>query len=117
MFSHVMVGVSDLDASRKFYDALLGTLPFARLKPPDAEAADVALAARLRHHREVACRVLAIAGDEAEVVPHQRALELLGEAAEDVERRFLVGHEDVAPHRGVGGGDAGEVAEATTTER
>ena len=26
MFSHVMVGVSDLDASRKFYDALLGTL-------------------------------------------------------------------------------------------
>ena len=26
MFSHVMVGVSDLEASRKFYDALLGTL-------------------------------------------------------------------------------------------
>ncbi len=26
MFSHVMVGVSDLEASRKFYDAVLGTL-------------------------------------------------------------------------------------------
>lgn len=26
MFSHVMVGVSDLEKSRRFYDALLGTL-------------------------------------------------------------------------------------------
>lgn len=26
MFSHVMIGVNDLEASRKFYDALLGTL-------------------------------------------------------------------------------------------
>jgi catechol 2,3-dioxygenase-like lactoylglutathione lyase family enzyme len=26
MFSHVMLGVSDLEFSRKFYDALLGTL-------------------------------------------------------------------------------------------
>ena len=26
MFSHVIVGVNDLEASRKFYDALLGTL-------------------------------------------------------------------------------------------
>ncbi|MDO8778462.1 MAG: hypothetical protein Q7K57_59060, partial [Burkholderiaceae bacterium] len=26
MFSHVMVGVSDLEASKKFYDAVLGTL-------------------------------------------------------------------------------------------
>lgn len=26
MFSHVMVGTNDLEASRKFYDALLGTL-------------------------------------------------------------------------------------------
>ena len=26
MFSHVMFGVNDLEASRKFYDALLGTL-------------------------------------------------------------------------------------------
>jgi catechol 2,3-dioxygenase-like lactoylglutathione lyase family enzyme len=26
MFSHVMVGVKDLDASKKFYDAVLGTL-------------------------------------------------------------------------------------------
>ena len=26
MFSHVMVGVKDLETSRKFYDALLGTL-------------------------------------------------------------------------------------------
>ena len=25
MFSHVMVGATDLDASRKFYDAVLGT--------------------------------------------------------------------------------------------
>ena len=29
MFSHVMVGVNDLEASRKFYDALLGTLGIA----------------------------------------------------------------------------------------
>ena len=26
MFSHIMVGVNDLEASKKFYDALLGTL-------------------------------------------------------------------------------------------
>lgn len=26
MFSHVMVGANDLDASRKFYDAVLGTI-------------------------------------------------------------------------------------------
>ena len=26
MFSHVMVGVSDLEASKRFYDAVLGTL-------------------------------------------------------------------------------------------
>ncbi len=26
MFSHVMVGVNDLEVSRKFYDALLGTI-------------------------------------------------------------------------------------------
>ncbi len=26
MFSHVMIGTNDLDRSRKFYDALLGTL-------------------------------------------------------------------------------------------
>ncbi len=29
MFSHVMVGVSNLEASKKFYDALLGTLGIA----------------------------------------------------------------------------------------
>ena len=29
MFSHVMVGVKDLDASKKFYDAVLGTLGIA----------------------------------------------------------------------------------------
>ncbi len=28
MFSHVMVGSNDLDASRKFYDAILGTLGY-----------------------------------------------------------------------------------------
>jgi len=26
MFSHIMIGVNDLDASRKFYDALLGSI-------------------------------------------------------------------------------------------
>jgi catechol 2,3-dioxygenase-like lactoylglutathione lyase family enzyme len=29
MFSHVMVGVNDLEASKKFYDAVLGTLGIA----------------------------------------------------------------------------------------
>ncbi|QNP47523.1 VOC family protein [Diaphorobacter aerolatus] len=29
MFSHIMVGVQDLERSRKFYDALLGTLGIA----------------------------------------------------------------------------------------
>lgn len=29
MFSHVMVGVNDLEVSRKFYDALLGTMGVA----------------------------------------------------------------------------------------
>jgi len=30
MFSHVMVGANDLEASRKFYDAVLNTLGIAR---------------------------------------------------------------------------------------
>lgn len=29
MFSHVMVGVNDIEASKKFYDAVLGTLDIA----------------------------------------------------------------------------------------
>jgi catechol 2,3-dioxygenase-like lactoylglutathione lyase family enzyme len=29
MFSHVMIGANDLEASRKFYDAVLGTLGMA----------------------------------------------------------------------------------------
>ncbi len=29
MFSHIMVGVNDLEASKKFYDAVLGTLGIA----------------------------------------------------------------------------------------
>jgi catechol 2,3-dioxygenase-like lactoylglutathione lyase family enzyme len=29
MFSHVMIGANDLEASRKFYDAVLGTLGIA----------------------------------------------------------------------------------------
>ena len=29
MFSHIMVGVSDLERSRKFYDAFLGALGIA----------------------------------------------------------------------------------------
>jgi catechol 2,3-dioxygenase-like lactoylglutathione lyase family enzyme len=29
MFSHVMLGVNDLEASRKFYDAMLGTVGIA----------------------------------------------------------------------------------------
>ena len=29
MFSHIMVGVNDLEVSKKFYDALLGTLGIA----------------------------------------------------------------------------------------
>lgn len=29
MFSHVMVGVNNLEVSKKFYDALLGTLGIA----------------------------------------------------------------------------------------
>ena len=28
MFSHVMLGVNDLEVSKKFYDALLGTLGY-----------------------------------------------------------------------------------------
>jgi len=33
MFSHVMIGANDLEASRKFYDAVLGTLGIA---PPSS---------------------------------------------------------------------------------
>ena len=29
MFSHIMVGANDMDASKKFYDAILGALGFA----------------------------------------------------------------------------------------
>src|SRR5579859_517899 len=39
-------------------------------------------------------------------------LQVLGEAAEGLQHRVLVGQEDVAPHGRVGGGDAGEVAKA-----
>jgi catechol 2,3-dioxygenase-like lactoylglutathione lyase family enzyme len=30
MFSHVMLGVNDIDAAKKFYDAALGTLGYAQ---------------------------------------------------------------------------------------
>src|SRR5688500_4999836 len=59
------------------------------------------------------------AGEQVEqalaVAPADRALErgqILREALEHLQHRFLVGEEDVAPHRGVRGGDAGEIAEA-----
>ena len=42
----------------------------------------------------------------------RQRLQVFGEAAEDLQHRVLVGDEDVAPHGRVGGGDAGEVAEA-----
>ena len=45
-----------------------------------------------------------------------KAGEVFGEAAQDFEHRLLVVHEDVAPHGRVGGGDAGEVAEARGRE-
>ena len=34
MFSHVMVGVNDLEASRKFYDAVLGLSLITHLTLP-----------------------------------------------------------------------------------
>ena len=43
--------------------------------------------------------------------PLQRR-QVLGEAAEHLQHRLLVVEEDVAPHRRVGRGDAGEIAEA-----
>src|SRR6185437_12681840 len=62
---------------------------------------------------------LAGAGEQVEqlvaLAPADRALqveEIFLEAADHLEHGFLVAEEDVAPHRGVGGGDAGEVAEA-----
>lgn len=36
MFNHVMVGVSDLEASKKFYDAVLATLLARRITPEAA---------------------------------------------------------------------------------
>ena len=50
-----------------------------------AEARRVAAAQRLRHQRQVARRVLRVAGDQAEVVVHQRAPQLLGEAPDHAE--------------------------------
>src|SRR3546814_6701733 len=49
------------------------------------------------------------------VVPADRALQrrhILGEALQHLQHRFLVGQEDVAPHRRVRRGDPGEVAKA-----
>ena len=42
--------------------------------------------------------------------------EVLIEAAEHLQHRLLVVQEDVAPHGRIGGGDAGEVAEAAGRE-
>ena len=36
MFSHIMVGANDLEASKKFYDAALGALGHANVMPGDA---------------------------------------------------------------------------------
>ena len=47
--------------------------------------------------------------------PLQRR-QILGEAAEHFEHRLLVVQEHVAPHRRIGGGDAGEVAKAAGRE-
>ena len=41
---------------------------------------------------------------------------ILVEGAEHLQHRFLVGEEHVAPHRRIGGGDAGEVAKAAGGE-
>ena len=49
MYSHVMLGATDIEASKKFYDAVLGdpTAPFARLEAyRDATAADIRVLAR-----------------------------------------------------------------------
>ncbi len=53
--------------------------------------------------------------DVGAVTPADRAghgLSVFGETGEHFEDRVLIGLENVAPHFGVGGGDAGEVAEA-----
>ena len=42
--------------------------------------------------------------------------EILVEGAEHFQHGLLVGEEHIAPHRGIGGGDAGEVAEAAGRE-
>ena len=62
-------------------------------------------------------------GEEVEqhvaVAPADRALQprqVFGEAAQDFQHGFAVVQEDVAPHRRVGGGDAGEVAKAAGGE-
>ena len=34
MFSHVMLGVNDIERSKVFYDAVLGTIGFALHRPP-----------------------------------------------------------------------------------
>ena len=60
MFSHVMVGTNDLEASKKFYDAVLGTLGISpgfidedrRFHPNDVleQAAETMLEELLRMH-------------------------------------------------------------------
>ena len=47
MFSHIMIGTNDLDKSKTFYDAVLGTLgvPAGRGRPPP----------RLLAHADAAC--------------------------------------------------------------
>jgi hypothetical protein len=63
------------------------------------------------------------AGEQVEqalpVAPADHALqrrEILVEAAEHLQHRLLVVEEHVAPHRRIGGGDAGEIAKAAGRE-
>ena len=66
--------------------------------------------ARVRVKRS--CELVALAPADGALQGGQ----VLGEAAEHLQHRLAVVEEDVAPHDGIGGGDAGEVAEAAGGE-
>ena len=72
---------------------------------------DDAAADRAGAREEIEERVAVAPADR----PLQRG-QILGEAAEHLEHRLAIVEEDVAPHRRVGRGDAGEIAEAAGGE-
>ena len=95
MFNHIMVGSNDLDRSRRFYDAVLGTLGFAG--EPIRNVADSGHARLFyRHNGGTFCISEPIDGEPASAASVAGAMKLVREGVIAADERvvcILTGHQ------------------------